>query len=146
MTSLTLSIVLQATLVAAAPEASTSQYTTAYHQSADTGEPLVVLVGAEWCPGCQTMKSSIVPQLRRRGILSRVAFAQVNSDRERGLAGKLMSGGSIPQLLMFYRTADGWKRQQLTGAQSVTTVESFIDEGVRKTRLAKQISTQEVTN
>ncbi len=140
MTSLTLSILLQATLVAAAPQAPASQYTIAYRQSEQTGQPLVVLVGAEWCPGCVTMKSSVIPQLKRRGVLSRVAFAHVNTDREQSLAGKLMSGGAIPQLLMYYRTADGWQRRQLTGAQSVQAVESFLDEGVRGTRLAKRAS------
>ena len=25
--------------------------------------PLLVLVGAEWCPGCRTMKQTVVPSL-----------------------------------------------------------------------------------
>jgi len=143
MTGLTFSIVLQAALLSAAPEAPVSQYTQAYYQSERTGQPLVVLIGADWCPGCQTMKTSIVPQLQKRGILSRVAFANVNTDHEGTLARKLMSGGSIPQLLIFYRTADGWKRQQLTGAQSVTAVESFIADGVQNNTAIQQVSATE---
>jgi thioredoxin-like negative regulator of GroEL len=143
MTSLTLSIVLQAAVVAATPQIAPTQYAQAYHRSTQTGQPLVVLVGADWCPGCQTMKTSIVPQLRRRGLLSRVAFAHVNTDREGALARRLMSGGSIPQLLMYYRTADGWQRRQLTGAHGVAAVASFLDEGVRNTRLAKQVAADE---
>lgn len=141
MTSLTFSIVLQAAVAAATPQIAPTQYAQAYHQSAETGQPLVVLVGADWCPGCQTMKNTVVPQLRRRGLLAGVAFAHVNTDRQSALARRLMSGGSIPQLLMYYRTPDGWQRRQLTGAHGVAAVASFLDEGVRNTRVAKQVST-----
>jgi thioredoxin-like negative regulator of GroEL len=143
MTSLALSIVLQAAVVAATPQAAPAHYARAYHQSVETGQPLVVLVGADWCPGCQTMKTSVVPQLRRRGALTRVAFAHVNTDRQRTLARQLMSGSSIPQLWMFYRTANGWQRRQLTGAHSVAAVESCLDECVRNTHFAKQLAADE---
>ena len=38
-----------------------------------------------------------------------------------------MRGNSIPQLVLFTRTADGWKRQQLTGAQAEQSIESFLN-------------------
>lgn len=104
-------------------------YRDAYERAEKTGQPLVVLVGADWCPGCQTMKQSVIPQLVRQGALDRVAFAMVNTDREHALAGQLMRGGSIPQLVMFRKTATGWQRQQLTGAQSVGATASFLSQG-----------------
>lgn len=129
MTHLTLNLLLQA----AALTAGGHDYATAFKRTEESGQPLVILIGADWCPGCQTMKQATMPELQRRGGLNKVAFAYVNSDHERDLAGKLMRGGSIPQLVVFRKTPDGWKRKQLTGAQSVSTVEAFIGTAVEQT-------------
>jgi thiol-disulfide isomerase/thioredoxin len=126
--TLSLSILLHVSVLAAGGH----KYADAYQQTTATGRPLVVLVGADWCPGCQTMKNSVIPQLQRQGSLNRVAFAYVNTDAERDLARKLMNGGSIPQLIMYRKTAKGWQRQQLTGAQSVGDTQVFLSQGEDK--------------
>lgn len=124
MTSYTLALLLQASL-ATVPQES---YAAAHKLQAETGRPLVVLVGTDWCPACRQMKETIIPQARRRGLFKRVAFAVVNADRERTLAKRIMRGGSIPQLVMFERTPQGgWKRTQLTGAQGMDELASFIE-------------------
>ena len=51
MTSLTLVIAMQATMLAAGAET----YADAHRQTCETGQPLVVMVGADWCPACQQM-------------------------------------------------------------------------------------------
>ncbi len=41
-----------------------------------------------------------------------------------------MSGGSIPQLIMYRKTAGGaWKCEQLIGAHSVSDTQSFLSRG-----------------
>ena len=115
MMSLTLSVLLQVSVMGAAPQGAANDYAQAYQQAADNGQPIVVLVGADWCPACVTMKSSVIPEMRRRGSLNKVAFATVNTDRQSGLANRLMTGGGIPQLIMFYRGENGWKRVQAWG-------------------------------
>jgi len=105
-------------------------YRQAYDHAQRTGAPLVLLVGAEWCPACGTMQSASLPQVARRGLLSRVAFTYVNVDRQRDLARKVMQGGSIPQLIMYRQTTDGWQRSQLTGSQSADSVAQFINRGL----------------
>jgi thioredoxin-like negative regulator of GroEL len=122
MIHLTLGILLQA----AAFAGTSHDYTTAFQQSTESGRPLVVLVGADWCPGCRQMKYTTIPQLEKQGGLREVSFAYVNTDEDRELAGRLMRGGSIPQLVMYHKTADGWKREQLTGAQSTSSIQSFL--------------------
>jgi thioredoxin-like negative regulator of GroEL len=90
-------------------------------------QPLLVLVGANWCPGCQTMKRSVLPELARKGGLGRVSYATIDTDREPEWAARLMRGGAIPQLIIFSRQPDGtWHREQIVGAASEREVQSLI--------------------
>jgi len=127
MTALTFAALLQASVLATGAET----YAYAHRATAETGQPMVVMVGADWCPACQAMEQNIIPQVRQRGIFRRVAFAIVNVDRERELATQLTSGGPIPQLITFHKTSVGWRRRVLIGGQTVETVESFIGEAVQ---------------
>ncbi|HEX4143547.1 MAG TPA: thioredoxin family protein [Pirellulales bacterium] len=122
MTALTLSLLLQVSAVSADGH----HYAKAYETMVSTGQPLVVLVGAEWCPACQRMKNSVIPQVKREGGLDKVAYCYVNTDADRSLAGKLMQGGSIPQLILYRKTAAGWTRQQLIGAHGPEETQHFI--------------------
>lgn len=126
MIQVTLNILLQAAAITAGGQ----DYATAYRETNETGKPLVVLVGADWCPGCRQMKYSAIPEVEKKGGLNNVNFVYLNSDEDSQLAGKLMKGGSIPQLIMYHKTDEGWKRQQLTGAQAVSEIERFIERGV----------------
>ena len=145
MTAFTLAALLQFSVVTSG----TQSYNEAYRTTEDTGRPLVVMVGAEWCPGCVQMKHSVMPVVERNGGLKNVAYAYVNTDQQGPLAQKLMRGGSIPQLIVFRKTADGWKRDQLTGAHSPTEVESFIrarSQADADPKLASQFSDSFSTN
>ena len=103
---------------------------------------MVVMVSTDWCPPCQMMKKTVMPRVRERGLLRKVAFAMVNPDRDGELAEQLTGGGPIPQLVMFRRTRDGWIRRKLIGGQSVETVEEFISEGLAQDAAAKKASTE----
>ncbi len=120
---------MQAVLLSA-PSAPDDSYASAQRQTEQTGRPLVVMVGADWCAPCQNMKRSILPKVRAHGLLRRVAFAQVNVDRDQKLAQELTGGGPVPQLVMYRKTRTGWVRRKLVGGQSVATVEKFINEGL----------------
>ena len=126
MTSLTLSTVLQLSLLSTGADT----YAQAHKINAETGRPIVVLIGAEWCPGCRTMKDSVMPKLAKKGLLKKVAYAQVNTDKEGKLARNMMRGNSIPQLVMYRKTEEGWKRSSLVGAQSADDIEAFIQAGL----------------
>ena len=127
MTALAAAVILQAAVL------STGQtYAQAHRTTQETGRPLLVMVGADWCPACQQMKSSLIPQLRRRGILKKVSFTIIDTDEQSKLADQIMSGGTIPQLIIYCKTDKGWVRRQLTGGQSVGGVEQFIDRAVNK--------------
>lgn len=125
MMGLTLATCLQLAMVTTSAT-STKSYGEAYKEAAETGKPLVILVGADWCPGCRTMKQSVIPALQQSGDLAQVSFATVNTDHDRELAGKLMQGGSIPQLIVYKKTDAGWQREQVTGARSVTETRGLL--------------------
>lgn len=124
MPGLTANLVLQ-TLILATGSGGPS-YADAYHDTATTGRPLLVLVGADWCPACRAMKSSTMANMQRHGKLRQVAYAVVNTDHDQTLASQLMQGSSIPQLVLFRRTDRGWQRSRLIGAHSEEQIESFI--------------------
>ena len=134
MTAFSLAAALQVAILAPAADS----YAEAYRLTAETGRPMVVMVSAEWCCACQTMKKNVIPQVRQRGSLRRVAFAVVNLDRQRKLGKKLTRGGPIPQLLMFRKAPDGWKLSRLVGGQSVPKVEAFIDAGLKRQTSSKE--------
>lgn len=117
----------------AAKTAAPQHYREAYQQSARTGRPLLVLVGAKWCPACRRMKSAILPQLSRRNALRQVAFVAVDKDQEKKLASQLMSGPTVPQLILFTKTPTGWKRRQLTGLHTAGEIDSFVHRAIAQT-------------
>lgn len=127
MTSLSLAALVQVSLLTMGTET----YSDAYRATVETGQPMVVLVGADWCAACRVMEKTVLPEIRQRGILGKVAFAMVNLDQERELGDQLTAHGPIPQLLLFRKAEDGWKLRRLIGGQTVETVESFIEEGVK---------------
>lgn len=131
MSTLALAFALSLSALTASDQTYEQAYNTAIN---DNSRPLVVLVAADWCPACQAMKTSVLPQVQQLGGLNKVAFAVVNVDRENAVAKSLMVGGSIPQLVMYYHTDKGWARKQLTGNQSVSAVQGFVADGVSAAR------------
>jgi len=126
--------VVQLAIIAAGGET----YTEAHKVAMETNRPMVVMVGADWCPACERMKEEVLPQVREHGLLRKVAFAIVNLDREKELGDQLVRGGPIPQMLLFRRTSDGWRVRRLIGSQSVEAVENLLNEGLRAEETARQ--------
>lgn len=127
MTGLALCVMLSVVGANETVAAEPASYEQAYKQAETNGEPIVVLVGADWCPGCQRMKGGVMARMLRGGKLKGVNYAVVNTDRERQLSQQLMSGGSIPQLIVYTKTGkDTWVRNQITGATSEEDVATLI--------------------
>ena len=138
MTFLGLALAIQASLIGMHADT----YTQARHLAVKTGRPMVVLVGAEWCPACKVMKDTVIPAVKKRGGLNKVSFAVVDIDEEKELGKTLISRGPIPQLLMYRRTPVGWRLRRIVGGQSVKTVETFVAEGIKLDETTKAIQEQ----
>jgi len=119
-------LVLQAALLSTGSET----YSEAHKATTEKGYPLVVVVGATWCPACQQLKEKVLPEVKRHGALRNVAFAQVDLDEEQELGKELTNGGPIPQIVVYRKTPVGWLLRRMIGGQDVRTVEKFIVEGV----------------
>ncbi len=130
MTGLVLSVVMQVSVLGATAES--PDYATAWKSAQEDGRPLMVLVSADWCPACQVLKTSTLPKMQKAGKLKPVVYTIVNADRQKSLASKIMSGGTVPQLIIYKPTEDGWHRSQIIGSQGEAAVESFIQKAVRK--------------
>lgn len=126
MTSWGVALVLQVALGAGSGES----YAEAHRASAETGRPLVIMVGAEWCPACMVMKNSIMPQVKQGSVFGQVAFAAVDLDQERELGSQLTENGPIPQLIMYTPKDGAWEKRRLIGGQDTQTVETFLREGI----------------
>ncbi len=122
MTTLLMAVVLQAGIAGASEQT----YAEAYYQSTQSGRPLVVMLGADWCPACVKLKNSIMPQVAQAGTLANVELAYVDVDKEPALARQLVKGGSIPQLVCFERGPKGWESRYMIGAQSPARIAQFI--------------------
>jgi thioredoxin-like negative regulator of GroEL len=122
MTGLTGTLLLQAAMLTTGAQ----PYEQAYKDHEQTGKPLLVLVGADWCPACVSMKNGTLANMERGGKLRSVAFSMLNVDRQGGLARKMMKGGSVPQLVLYAKTDKGWETRRLVGAQSEQAVQQMI--------------------
>src|SRR5262245_30668432 len=96
-------ILMQHAVLAADP----ASYQAALNDAEAQKRPLLVLVGAGWCPGCQTMKQTVLPAMQRRGALKSVTYTTVDFDTDQEIAKQLLRTGAIPQLIAFSRSPDG---------------------------------------
>ena len=101
-------------------------YREAYQEAQAGDKPLLVLVTATWCPPCQVMKQTTIPQLMRSDSFKDFHFATVDLDQEKELGKQLIGKRGLPQLIMFEKEGDKWVRRYLRGIQSVETVQAFI--------------------
>ena len=113
-------------------------YKTAYSKAQAGDKPLLVLITAAWCPPCQQMKQTTIPQLMQKESFKDFHYSTVDLDKEEKLARELIGQRGVPQLIMFEKQDGKWVRRYLRGAQSVATVEAFVAQsGMLRTASAK---------
>ena len=104
-------------------------YADAYQQSVDQEKPLMVVVGAPWCPACNVLKEETIKQMAHTGELDSVSLAVINRDEEPELVKQLTEGEKmLPQIIVFTKDKDQgrWKRRRLMGFQPKKPVRSLI--------------------
>jgi thioredoxin-like negative regulator of GroEL len=102
-------------------------YAQAYEQSIKQQKPLMVVVGAPWCPACNVLKDSTLRPMAQTGELDAVSLVVVNRDEDPELANQLTKGEQmIPQIILYTPDNGQWKRQKLLGFQSKQPIRSLI--------------------
>jgi len=124
MVSLLLAVVLGSVTSASLK----TDYAEAYRESMAQDKPLMVVVGAPWCPACNVLKQSTLEPMARTGELDQVSVAVLDRDANPELVRQLTKGERmLPQIIMFTRTDGGqWKRRQLKGYQPPQPVRNLI--------------------
>ena len=77
------------------------------------------------------MKNGVLPQIAQDGVFESVAFTVLDTDEHPEIARQVMDAGAIPQLVMYQKTADGWRRERLLGGQSPSAILSFLRRGIQ---------------
>ena len=128
------SLLFAVTLSAVSPaEPASHDYTLAYKESLKEQKPLMVVVGAQWCPACNVLKETTIRSMELNGELEGVSVAVVDRDAEPELAAELMNGEKmIPQIIVFSKNdSGGWQRRKLTGYQPAQPIRSLIRRAIR---------------
>ncbi|MFK7767817.1 MAG: thioredoxin family protein [Mariniblastus sp.] len=106
-------------------------YKTAYEQAQKGEKPLLVLITAQWCPPCQIMKKTTIPELMQKKAFKGFHYATVDLDKETTLARQLIGTRGVPQLIMYEKNDGKWVRRYLRGAQTAQTVEAFVAQAIQ---------------
>lgn len=107
-------------------------YAEAYKESVAQDKPLMVVVGAPWCPACNVLKQSTLEPMAVSGELDQVSVALLDRDANPELVKQLTKGERmLPQIIMFSRSGSGqWKRHHLKGYQPQQPVRNMIRSAV----------------
>ncbi|MFO7906076.1 MAG: thioredoxin family protein [Planctomycetota bacterium] len=103
------------------------EYQKAFERADDHDKPFLVLVGADWCPGCRAMKQEAIPELDRAGDLKGIVYVEVDTDAKPDLSRKLLRGRSIPQLVLYTQAGELWRRVHLAGVHSPGKIRKFLE-------------------
>ena len=103
-------------------------YADAYRESVAQDKPLMVVVGAPWCPACNVLKQSTLEPMAQTGELDEVSIAILDRDADPELVQEVTKGERmLPQIIMYTRSDDGqWKRRQLKGYQPKQPIRNMI--------------------
>lgn len=120
MTGWTIALMFQA-MITTTPDMT---YAEAYQRSVNTGKPLVILVGAEWCSACKNVKRTTISRLQREGAMKDVVYLSLDTDKHGPVASKLMRGNTVPQMIIFHQDETGWHKQHMVGLLNENVVRS----------------------
>ena len=102
-------------------------YAEAYQQSINQEKPLMVVIGAPWCPACNVLKETTIKPMAQNGELDSVSVAVINRDDDPDLVKALTNGEKmLPQIIVFTKDQGQWKRRKLMGYQPKKPVRSLI--------------------
>ena len=126
-------------------------YDQAYTLSPLTEQPMIILVGAEWCPGCVVMKKRMkkilteltteytrdnignIPNSVKSKLTFPVLYVEIDSDKDPELARKILTGNSIPQLVVYIpQPDDKWVCRTYKNVQSEEATKAILRKAIEQ--------------
>ena len=101
-------------------------YEEAIQQSQKENKPILILIGAKWCASCELMKRDTIEPMKSAGELKDVIVTYVDKDERPELAQQLMKGETLPQVVMFCKDSEQWRRLSLTGMQNKVRMQELL--------------------
>lgn len=101
-------------------------YEEAIQQSQKENKPILILIGAKWCASCELMKRDTIEPMKSAGELKDVIVTYVDKDERPELAQQLMKGETLPQVVVFCKDSDQWRRLSLTGMQNKNRMQELL--------------------
>ena len=121
------SVLMALVLTGATSETSNRDYDSAYKEAVSGNKPLMVVVGAEWCPACNVLKNTTINPMVRTGELDQLSVALVDKDKNPELVKQLTKGEKmLPQIIVFTPIKTGWTRRKLMGYQPKQPVRNLV--------------------
>ena len=122
------SLLMAALLASVTSEQIKTDYASAYKESVAQDKPLMVVVGAPWCPACNALKQTTIQPMAQTGELDNVSLVLLNRDNDPALVKQLTKGEKmLPQIIVYRRTNAGkWERERLMGYQPKQPVRNLI--------------------
>ena len=108
-------------------------YASAFRLAQAGDKPLLVLVTAEWCAPCQSLKKSTLPEMLERGGFADFHFAMVDVDRDASTAAKLTENRPVPQFIVFEKNGATWKKRYSIGFLGTSDLQAFLAPSVPNT-------------
>lgn len=93
-------------------------YSQAYYSAGLAEKPMLVVIGADWCPACVDLTNNVIEPLAKSNKLKDINVVYLDFDKNPELCRQMMTGNTIPQTIM-YRLKNGkWIKRQVTGRVS----------------------------
>jgi len=104
-------------------------YSEARETAIQTGKPLFIVVGADWCPACKTLQNSTIPKMQRDGTFPDVIYCTVDVDREEQIGSWLQKQAnttSVPVLVVYRKVNGAWKGRYHVGTLDAAKLRVFL--------------------
>lgn len=103
-------------------------YADAYKRSVMEDKPLMIVVGAPWCPACNVLKDTTLSPMVDSGELDDVSLVMINRDEDPELANQVTNGvRTLPQIIVYSKEETGkWTRRRLVGFQTRQPIRTLI--------------------
>lgn len=101
-------------------------YEEALQLAQKNNKPVMIVIGAKWCAACQVMKHETFEPMKAAGQLEEVVVTYLDKDQRPELAHQLMKGETLPQIVMFTKENDQWRRLSVTGLQNKARIQELL--------------------